>query len=292
MKEIKEIFKKVGFDLVGFFDNDFSDYSHFYIDSDNPFIKGNVEDKINVKAIMPDVQGAIVVGITYAKEDPIIDKQRIHLGSSSWGNDYHVVIKNKVDQAMALVKELIPDINYQCLVDNSVLDDRYMAYKAGLGFYGKNKLIINPDLGSYFFIGIVLVNKNFGTSKTIENKCGSCNRCVTACPGQALNNQYLDYQKCRSYILQQKEDLSIDQINILNKCIFGCDTCALVCPFNEDNHNHQESFKPSGLEQLTDEITLSNKDFKKKYGHLAGSFIGKKRLNRNIKYIKDKNNML
>lgn len=284
--------KSAGFDLIGFFDNDFSDYRDFYIESNNPFIKGSLSDKTDMKKLMPEALGTIAVGITYSKLHPVINQQELHFGSNSWGVDYHRVIKDKVAKAMFDVKSQFPQTKYLCLVDNSVLDDRYIAYKAGLGFYGKNKLLINPKLGSYFFIGVILVNHKLKSSKMIENQCGSCNKCIKTCPGQALNNRHLEYQKCRSYLLQQKVPLSKDEINILGKCVFGCDTCALVCPFNKQNHIHQVAFLPTGIEQINAEIKLSNSDFKKKYGHLAGAFIGKKRLNRNIKYIKDKNNVL
>ena len=286
-KIINEL-KKVGFDLVGISNLDLEEYKYRYLESIehgyyNPLIKGQAQDRLSPEIYLAGVKSVIVVGITYSKESPLINNENIAFGNSSWGRDYHAVIKTKAQKVM----DLYPEIKYKILVDNHALDDRLMAYKAGLGFFGKNSLLINPELGSYFFIGLILIDQLLEADEAIANDCGECKRCIKACPNQAINKTgYLNSLRCRSYLTQKKGDLTDQEQLMIGNSVFGCDICAKVCPYNNKNHTHNAYFLPSGIEVLNYEINLSNKEFKLKYGHLSGSYIGKARINRNFNYIK------
>lgn len=294
-KALKQLFLDSGFDLVGIAKPDFSKLKEKLTgNNNNPLIKGSVADRIRFDSVLDGAKTAIVVGLTYTKESNVVDRNKLHFGNSSWGIDYHQVLKEKLELVCLQIKSLIPDFEYEICVDTSVLDDRFLAYSAGIGIYGKNSLLINPDLGSYFFIGSVICNLDLNADSPLTSSCKGCNLCIKACPTGALNeSNYLDYKKCCSYITQTKEELNEDQLSSLSTCIFGCDICAKVCPYNKDkNHVHNKEFLPSGIEVLSGEINLTNKEFKEQFGHLSGAFVGKKVLNRNIKYIKDKYNIV
>lgn len=300
---MREIFenelKKVGFDLVGFSDCDFTLLKPYLIEAEqkkwsSPLIKGEINERLNAKLVLPEAEGIVVVGLTYSKDSPLIAANELHFGNSSWGRDYHLVLKEKCNQALVEIIKKHPNIKYQIITDTSILDDRFLAYKAGLGFYGKNSLIINEQLGSYFFIGAIVTNIKFTNDSLVTNKCGNCIKCMVACPGRAINESgILNSYLCRSYLTQKKEELTLKEQKKLGLSVFGCDICARVCPYNEKiNHVKNKEFLPIGLEQINEELEISNKEFKKRYGHLAGAYIGKSRINRNIRYIKDKNNVL
>lgn len=301
MKELfKEELKKVGFDLIGFTDDNLLPLEPYLKKAEklgytSPLVKGKIKERINLQSILPEALGVVVVGLTYPKDSLIINKSKLHFGNSSWGQDYHLVIKDKCELALKEIIKNYPNLQYKIITDTSNMDDRFLAYKAGLGFYGRNSLLINEKYGSYFFIGAIIININFDSQETLAiSKCGDCKQCMIACPSKAINETgILDSFKCRSYLTQKKGDLNVDEKKILGTSVFGCDICARVCPYNQGfNHTKNQEFCPTGIEQLEDEIVMSNREFKGKYGHLAGAYIGKTRINRNIKYIKDKNNMV
>jgi epoxyqueuosine reductase QueG len=163
--------------------------------------------------------------------------------------------------------------------------DRLLAYRAGLGFYGKNKMLINPDFGSYFFIGYILCDIELESDASIERECDGCGKCIKACPGSALDDSFC-IEKCASHISQKKGELTQEEIEILKKSslIFGCDICQRVCPHNNITPRPMAEFTEDIISSLSksDLEGLSNKEFMNKYKDRAFSWRGKKVLERNI----------
>lgn len=204
--------------------------------------------------------------------------------------DYHLVIKEKLSPVCDFICTLAPEAECQIFADIGPEVDRRLAYEAGLGFYGKNKMLINDDYGSYFFIGYILCDLDLTPDTPLQKACIGCNRCIESCPGGALGESF-DINKCASHISQKKGDLTESEIAILKKSglVFGCDTCQRVCPHNNITPKPMEEFTKDLIDNinLSDLESLSNREFMKKYKNRAFSWRGKGVLERNINLIEE-----
>jgi epoxyqueuosine reductase len=291
--------KSIGIDIIGFTDSNCLELKDKLILQQQlgyscHLEKGNIDERINPNLLLDDVKTIIVIGIGYCKTSDRLESikdNEVYFSSSSWGIDYHQVLREKMQLMVDYLKSNYLNVKTKITVDTSILDDRYMAYKAGLGFYGKNGLLINDTLGSYFFIGCILTDLYLEIDKPLNKTCLKCNKCIDICPGKAINNSgILNAKECLSYITQKKESLSHEEKQIMNNCIYGCDLCQRVCPHNENINIVNSEFKPTGIEfiNVDDYQELTNKEFKLKYGKLAGSWRGKNTIERNIKIYKEK----
>lgn len=204
--------------------------------------------------------------------------------------DYHLVIKEKLSPVCDFIRTLSPDGECQIFADIGPEVDRRLAYEAGLGFYGKNKMLINDDFGSYFFIGYILCDLDLAPDTPLQKTCMGCNRCIENCPDGALGEEF-DINKCASHISQKKGDLTESEISILKKSnlVFGCDMCQRVCPHNNITPKPMKEFTKDLIDNinLSDLENLSNREFMKKYKSRAFSWRGKGVLERNIKLIEE-----
>lgn len=243
---------------------------------------------------MPNCKSIIVIGLSYNINyeqtkrtacDPTIGGPDVRLSKSTWGIDYHVVLKERIELLIQEIKK-ITDFEYKYFVDTGPLIDRELAKKAGVGYFGKNCSIINDEYGSFIFLGYILTNLELDPSQEIEERCGECDYCLKACPTGALEDPYrLNPKKCISYLTQTKDNIPIPLRAKMGMTVYGCDTCQLVCPKNKGIKipNHKE-FIPEitrGYINIEELLNISNREFKKKYGHMAGSWRGKTILKRN-----------
>ena len=250
-----------------------------------PFTAADLEERLTgTSEFMP--RSAIVCLFPYhvAHEGPT------NLSRYTWATDYHLVLTDYLQRLVDELKSNTPDALFSIHCDTSPLADRYMAYLAGLGFYGKNKCFINPTWGSYIVIGTVLTTLEFEPNTPMSDTCVGCNRCISSCLGQCLNDDEFNYATCKSYLTQKKGDLNDDEQSIIKKSplVFGCDVCQEVCPHNKDLPTTPiiefQSIEP--YVDITELESMTIKEFKAKYGHRAFSWRGKKILIRNQEYIK------
>ncbi len=201
--------------------------------------------------------------------------------------DYHKVARDKLESLMEPF-----DNNAKIFVDIGPEDNATVALKCNLGVRGKNGLIINKELGSWFFIGYALTDAvSFSSKDSLSEdsslkKCLSCNLCISSCPGNALSDNF-NASRCASFISQKKGTLTPDEEAILKKSgyIFGCDICQLSCPMNKGKGKILDEFKKDRILSFEEEelSSMSNKEFFKKYGSYAFSWRGKNVLLRNLK---------
>lgn len=263
-QKIKHAFEK-SFDLVGIIK------TQTYVDQ---------AKKLNLKIAHINHPTMVVLGLQYPYR--VIKSTKTHLIPSfyTFGSDYHHVLKNRINKVM---EEL--NIDYEPLVDNHPYNERLAAVSAQLGFFGKNQLIINKIYGSYFFLGLVLLDVELDEEIKlhIEDDCGTCTKCIDACPTQALYDGGYHLDKCISHYNQSKRILSDEEIQS-NYQLFGCDICQMVCPKNVNitKKVHPE-FELSGKELISiqDLFTLSEKRFKEKYNDMSYLWKGKTLLMRN-----------
>lgn len=201
------------------------------------------------------------------------------------GVDYHILAKEKLSTLLSPFTE-----NFEIRVDIGPTDNVEVALKSGLGVIGKNRLLINETLGSYFFIGYALTDLEIEPDSPLIGSCLSCNRCILSCPGGALTFSGFELSKCASHISQKKGELSEDEIKILkkSKLIWGCDICQEVCPMNKVPLSAMAEFKENRIFRLEKEDieNLSNREFNEKYADRAFAWRGKSPLLRNIELTK------
>lgn len=295
--------KQLNIDICGFTDSsplyNLREYL-IYREENNimtEFEEKDIMKRIDPKLTLPSCKSIIVIGISYnvdyqqeAKELPTSENHLVtppkgYLSRASWGIDYHLVLREKM-QELILEIQKVKDFNYRYFVDTGPLVERELAKRAGIGYYGKNCSIINDEYGSFIFIGYILTDLDLDYSEGIKNKCGDCNLCIEACPTGALEGEYkFNPKKCISYLTQTKENIPLELRKKMGSKIYGCDTCQLVCPKNKGikKTNHKE-FSPeitSGYINIEELLEISNKEFKRKYGSMAGAWRGKNILRRN-----------
>ena len=215
-----------------------------------------------------------------------------NLSRYTWGTDYHLVINEYLEKLIEKLQKINTSAQFSIYCDTSPLADRYMAYLAGLGFYGKNNCFISPKWGSYVMIGTILTTLEFEPNTPLEQSCMGCNRCITACLGQCLGHDEFKYDTCKSYLTQKKGDLTKEEEIIIGKTplVFGCDICQEVCPHNQNIPTTPipEFQRIEPYIDIYEIETLTNREFKAKYGNRAFSWRGKKILMRNQNIIEEK----
>lgn len=215
-----------------------------------------------------------------------------NLSRYTWGTDYHLVINEYLEKLIEKLQKMNTSAQFSIHCDTSPLADRYMAYLAGLGFYGKNNCFISPKWGSYVMIGTILTTLEFEPNTPLGQSCMGCNRCITACLGQCLGHAEFKYDTCKSYLTQKKGDLTKEEETIIGKTplVFGCDVCQEVCPHNQNIPTTPipEFQRVEPYIDINELETLTNKEFKAKYGNRAFSWRGKKILMRNQNIIEEK----
>lgn len=199
--------------------------------------------------------------------------------------DYHTVAKKKLQQIADFIQGEREAV-CQCFADTGVLHDRYLAYMAGLGFFGENTLLINEKYGTYFFIGYIVTDLELEKDIPQTKECLKCGNCTKKCPGGALCDGQLNTKRCVSYITQIKE-FTEEQRSILKKqnMVYGCDVCQEACPHNENPvktpiAEFYEKRQPK-LEK-NELLSMSNREFKQKYGDFPFSWRGKATILKNF----------
>ena len=252
-----------------------------------PFTAANVEERLLGTSLFTP-KSAIVCLFPYYVEH----KDPSNLSRYTWATDYHLVINEYLKKLIEKLQIMNTDAQFSIHCDTSPLADRYMAYLAGLGFYGKNNCFISPKWGSYVMIGTILTTLELEPDTPLTQSCMECNRCITACLGQCLGHDEFKFDTCKSYLTQKKGELTLEEEHIIAKTplVFGCDVCQEVCPHNKDIPTTPipefQSVEPYiDIDELD---SLTNKEFKAKYGHRAFSWRGKKILIRNQEIIESK----
>ncbi len=210
-----------------------------------------------------------------------------NLSLYAYGKDYHVICGEYLLKIADYIKEHFPLAKTAIHVDKGDGNDKEAAFLAGLGFYGKNTLIINETYGSFVFIGYVETDVILPPDAPLSVSCIGCGKCEKACPGGALKNGKLDEAKCASYISQKKGALSEEETEIIRKSglLWGCDACQTVCPHNEAAKITPLKVFSEDLIYSLSHLTVSNKAFLSLYGDRAFSWRGKSVINRNLEVI-------
>jgi epoxyqueuosine reductase len=235
---IKEEAQRIGFDLVGITELGPADsYDHFNewlsrgYAGEMSYLDRGAEKRRDTTLPFAGVKSAIVVALNYDGTTPSGPIARY-----ARGNDYHDVMLAKLDSLHQWIESQVGhEVRGKSYVDTGPILERDLARKAGLGWIAKNTNLINPEIGSYFFIGSLLVDLELDADTPFEaDRCGTCTRCIDACPTQAIvEPRVLDATRCISYLtIESRSAIPLDLRESLGSLIYGCDICQEVCPWN------------------------------------------------------------
>lgn len=255
------------------------------------FEEPDLERRTTPTLLLDDAVSIIAIAVAYPsklKDAPRgkEGERRGIFGRSSWGLDYHQALKQRLTLLEEKIQVLCPGAQTRSMVDTGELVDRAVAERAGIGFSGKNCSIISEEHGSYLYLGELITDQYFPPDNPVEELCGSCNKCLEACPTDALVEPgVIDAKRCISFITQTKTLIPEDFRYALGNRLYGCDTCQQVCPYNRKKHATQHSELQPDPEQvkplLIPLLSLSNREFKTRFGSLSGAWRGKKPIQRN-----------
>lgn len=255
------------------------------------FEESDIEKRVRPELTLPEAKSIIAIALAYPSKlkNPPRSEPGAYRGifcRASWGEDYHHVLREKLDSLAAYLKEQVPEAKTKVMVDTGALSDRAVAERAGIGWSGKNTSIITEEFGSWIYLGEMITDVYLPPDTPATDGCGDCNLCIDACPtGALVQAGQLNAQACIAYLTQTKGMLEEKYREKLGNRLYGCDTCQVVCPKNRKIHfDHQEAFQPDPEKVkplLKPLLHMSNREFKEKYGEMSGSWRGKKPIQRN-----------
>lgn len=205
------------------------------------YMENHFEKRLDPRLILPGATHLVLFLYNYSPAEP--QKEHVpKIARYAWGEDYHHVIKDKLHSLAGELQSRTGSFEYRVFTDSAPIMERQWAQLAGLGWIGKNSLLLNKQHGSYFFIGSLLCSLEFEEDKTVTDHCGTCTACIDACPTQAIvADKLIDARKCISYLtIEQHDGLATEQQDMIGDRVFGCDICQEVCPWNRFSSPHSE----------------------------------------------------
>lgn len=257
------------------------------------YMNRNINLRTDPRELLPSAQSMIMVLLNYY---PICKqpKNQPSIATYAYGNDYHYIVKSKLNKMVELIKkDLIEDSNsnqseFLVFCDSAPIMERAWGEKAGLGWIGKSSLLVNPQFGTYTFIGTLISSLKLKPDTPMRNRCGNCNACINSCPTNALKNNYwLDARKCLSYhTIESRNVVPEYNSEIANSTLYGCDICQSVCPWNRfaTPHHTPELNTINGLFEI-DWETLTRSQFNRTLKLSAMQRAGYKKIRDRAKQI-------
>ncbi|MCG8309954.1 MAG: tRNA epoxyqueuosine(34) reductase QueG [Cytophagales bacterium] len=205
------------------------------------YMENHFDIRLDPTKLVPGAKSVISLLYNYYPEedDP---NTAYKISKYAFGKDYHLVIRNKLKAFLEILRHEAGEINGRVFVDSAPVMERQWAAKSGLGWLGKNTLLINKEKGSYFFLAELIIDLELEYDGPIRDYCGACTRCLDACPTDAfVGARLLDASKCISYLtIELKEAIPEEFKDTYEKWVFGCDICQEVCPWNRFSVRHEE----------------------------------------------------
>jgi len=297
-KQIKNKALELGFSDVGFAKSrelteekqNYSNWLNNEYQADMNYLANNFEKRFNPELLVENSKTVISVLLNYYP-DKIQEENTLQISKYAYGRDYHKVVKSKLKKLAEYINNELVNINYRYFTDSAPVLDRKWAQLSGLGWIGKNSLLINKKLGSFFFIGELIIDIELEYDTPIKDACGTCTKCIDACPTNAIvQEKIIDANRCISYLtIENKAEINAEFKSLFSNQIFGCDICQDVCPWNSKlETTHEKDFQPKEkLFSLTKEdwINLDKEKFNKIFQASAVKRAKYEGLKRNIDFI-------
>ena len=297
---VKQIARDLGFDFCGISKANFLEDEAPKLESwlnenrhgEMHYMANHFDKRLDPRKLVDGAKSVVSLLYNYYPSEEASGDLKI--SKYAYGEDYHQVIKAKMQGFMNLLQEQIGEVMGRVFVDSAPVLDKVWATKSGIGWQGKNTNLINPKQGSFFFISELILDIELEADGPIKDYCGTCTRCLDACPTDALFEPYkIDATKCISYLtIELKEEIPSEFSEQMNDWVFGCDICQDVCPWNRFSKPHSEEkfLLKEGLkkEMGSNFQDLTQEVFSKVFSKSAvkrTKFMG---LKRNIDFIKPK----
>lgn len=264
---------------------------HRELGRESGFEEPDLDKRTDPALLFDNPQSIIAIAIAYPSKLPDPPKsepeaRRGIMSRSAWGDDYHHVLRHRLAKLEEWLRERVPGVRVESMVDTGALSDRAVAERAGIGWSAKNCAIISPELGSWIYLGEMITNLPLPPDEPVTEGCGSCTKCIDACPtGALVGPGELDSTRCISFVTQTKHMVSDEFMRKIGNRLYGCDTCQVVCPVNRrKNWTHQPELQPDvelAKPLLVPLLTMSNREFKERYGSTSSAWRGRKPIQRN-----------
>ncbi|MCC6462645.1 MAG: tRNA epoxyqueuosine(34) reductase QueG [Saprospiraceae bacterium] len=224
------------------------------------YMENHFDLRIDPTLLVPGAKSVICLGFNYFNPEKQHDPEAPKISQYAYGQDYHLVVREKLNQLLAYMQAQIGAIEGRCFVDSAPVLEREWARRAGLGWNGRHTLTIHPRRGSYFFLAEIICDLPLAYDDPIRDHCGTCRRCIDACPTEAISPEgyFLDASRCISYLtIELRDEIPAAFQGQTDNWMFGCDVCQDVCPWNRFAQRHQEpAFEPH-----PDLLQLSRRDW-------------------------------
>jgi epoxyqueuosine reductase len=251
------------------------------------------DKRLDPRKLIDGAKSVITVILNYFPEQTLTEKDdNYKISKYAYGTDYHFVLKDKLKDLMSYISEEIGEVNGRVFVDSAPVMDKVWAKKSGIGWVGKHTNLITREIGSFFFIGEIICDLELQADVDMKDYCGTCTRCVDACPTDAITEPYVvDGSKCISYFtIELKEAIPEEVKGKFENWIFGCDICQDVCPWNRFSRPNTtpEFAQYADLQEFTkkDWEEISEEVFQEIFKRSAVKRTKLEGLKRNIAFVK------
>jgi epoxyqueuosine reductase len=258
------------------------------------YLENYFDKRLDPTLLMPGAKAVVSFLYNYYPKKDFTESSELKIAKYAYGEDYHFVVKEKLKELIDRLTEKVGGIQGRAFVDSAPVMERAWAQRSGLGWIGKNSLLLNKQSGSFFFLAELIIDLELEYDHPAKDYCGTCTACMDACPTDAITEPYVvDGSKCISYFtIELKEQIPQEVKGKFENWIFGCDICQDVCPWNRFASPHQEPrFQPtSELEKMTaaDWKEVTEDVFKRLFSESAVKRTKWEGLKRNIAFVTEK----
>jgi epoxyqueuosine reductase len=255
------------------------------------YLESHFDKRLDPTKLVPGAKSVISLVYNYYPKKDIAQTNNLKIAKYAYGEDYHFVVKDKLKEFLQRIQDEIGEVSGRVFVDSAPVMERAWAKKSGLGWIGKNSLLLNRSVGSFFFLAEIILDLELEYDGPIKDYCGTCTACMDACPTDAIPQPYVvDGSKCISYFtIELKEEIPNEVKGKFENWVFGCDICQDVCPWNRFSQPHNEprfQTQPD-LEHMSqnDWKEITEEVFRKIFKKSAVKRTGFTGLRRNIEFV-------
>ncbi|KAB1156777.1 tRNA epoxyqueuosine(34) reductase QueG [Flavobacterium luteum] len=255
------------------------------------YMENHFDKRLNPNLLVDDAKSVISLLLNYYPSE-FQNEESYKISKYAYGQDYHFVMKEKLNQLLHSIQSTIGEVSGRAFVDSAPVLDKAWAAKSGLGWIGKNSNLLTQQVGSFYFIAELIIDLELEYDHATTDHCGTCTACIDACPTEAIVAPYIvDGSKCISYFtIELKDNIPEAMKGKFNDWAFGCDICQDVCPWNKFSKPHSEPlFNPNpDLLSMTkkDWEEITEETFKKVFKNSAVKRTNFEGFNRNINFLK------
>jgi len=255
------------------------------------YLENHFDKRLDPTLLVPGAKSVISLIYNYFPTKDLADKSEYKIAKYAYGEDYHTVVKQKLKILLESIQQEVGEVSGRAFVDSAPVMERAWAKRSGIGWVGKNSLLLNREMGSFFFLAELIIDLELEYDSPVKDYCGTCTACMDACPTDAIREPYVvDGSKCISYFtIELKEEIPAEVKGKFENWIFGCDICQDVCPWNSFSKSHREErfeHEPD-LEKMTkqDWVEISEEVFQHLFKKSAVQRTKLTGLKRNILFI-------